>query len=619
MSEGNGLDLNILFNHDRDIMASIIVGLWTNWSTANNKAQTMWDEVRRYIFATSTKDTANDGAAPWSNTTHRPKIANIYDTLTINYEAGQFPNDDHLVWEGSDKESATKDKAQVVTSYMRTKHKLKGSNFRKAHRECQANWTWTGNAFAQIDYVQESSVDPETGAINVGYVGPRTTAIDPRKIVFNPLASSFEESPKIIRSLYTMAEISRIIEERPDMQYFREIKEQVVATRKRFRQFDQGDLLIDSSLQFDGFGTAGEYFNSGLVEVLDFYGDIYEESTETFRKNHVITVVDRFSIVRDEPLNTWSGRPLIFHVAWRSRIDNLWGQGPLENLVGLQYRIDHLENARADAFDQMIDPDIVFAGDIEEVMQVGGAKHYYIAENGTVAHLRPDTTVLNADLQIAELTNAMEQFALAPREALGIRSPGEKTAFEVAELATASGRAFENKNMLYSEFMESCVNAELEVSVRNLDTADVITVVDDETGSLSFRTITKADITANGKLVPVGARHFARNGQLIQNLTQMQLGPLSDPEVAQHFSSLGLAELFQELLDLQGSKKTLVSPYIRVSERLEAQRRTNAAADIADEEALTSTTGEPPVTQEIQGDLSGGRGTEQNFGGFGTQ
>jgi hypothetical protein len=211
----------------------------------------------------------------------------------------------------------------------------------------------------------------------------------------------------------------------------------------------------------------------------------------------------------------------------------------------------------------------------------------------------------------------METFALAPREALGIRSPGEKTAFEVAELTNAAGRAFQHKVNQYSEFLEEIVNAELEVSVRNLNASDVIQITDDDTGAEEFRTITKADITANGRVVPVGARHFARNSQLVQNLSQLQLGALTDPEIAQHFSSIGMAELYQELLDLNGSSKTLVSPYKRIEERLEAQRRTQTAEDTAAQESLT------PVAQEgdapqFERNLGSGRGTQLNFAGLGT-
>jgi hypothetical protein len=253
----------------------------------------------------------------------------------------------------------------------------------------------------------------------------------------------------------------------------------------------------------------------------------------------------------------------------------------------MQYRINHLENARADAFDQMIDPDMVFAGDVEEIQQVGGAKHYFIAENGSISTLRPDTTVLSADLQIRELTDSMELYALAPREALGIRSPGEKTKFEVAELQNAASRSFQHKVNVFQEFLEDIVNAELEVSARNLDGVDVVEITDDDYGAVEFKKITKRDITSNGRLKPIGARHFARSAQLVQNLAQLQAGPLADPEVAMHFSSVGLANMYQELMDITGAD-SIVQPYVRVEERLQAQRLMQSAQDQAMQEAATN-------------------------------
>jgi hypothetical protein len=243
--------------------------------------------------------------------------------------------------------------------------------------------------------------------------------------------------------------------------------------------------------------------------------------------------------------------------------------------------MNHLENARADAFDQMLDPDMVFQGDPEEIVQIGGAKHYYMPEGGNVTPLRPDTTVLSADLQIKELESIMEMYALAPREALGIRSPGEKTAFEVQELTNAAGRAFQHKVDKFQEFLEDVVNAELEVSVDNLDQTDVIEVVDDDLGAVQFMTITKADIMSTGKLIPIGARHFARNNQIAQSLSQLQQGPLQDPEVAQHFSSVALATMYQDLLDTGDDKIPLVKPYVRIEERLQSQRKAQVAEDQA--------------------------------------
>lgn len=596
MSQGQGgIDLNTaILGGPANIKAWHINLLWTQWNSARSGIMDNWSDVLKYIYATSTKDTANETVTDWSNTTHRPKMANLYDTLTINYDASLFPNDNWLFWKGNDDEAASLSKRKIVEAYMRTKHAIPAANFRNVMRQLEGDWVWAGNAFAEVDYVRQFSTDPATGEVTTNYVGPKIFRRDPRDIVFNPLAPSFDKTAKITRDLYTLADLERIVAENPQKEWFKEILEIARRHRGNIRQFNQGDIDKELMLQFEGFGTPSQYFNSGLVEVLNFYGDLFFEDAQgegDFQKDAVISVVDRWDVARDETIDTWTGQPHIYHVPWRERPENLWGQGPLDNLVGMQYRIDHLENARADAFDQMLDPDIVFQGDVEDIVQVGGARHYHIAENGNVQHLRPDTTVLNADLQIRELTDSMELFALSPREALGFRTPGEKTASEFNGLTNAAARSFQHKVNIFQEFLEKIVNAELEVAVRNLDGADIVEVVDDDLGASEFQTITKADITANGRLIPVGARHFARNNQLVQNLQNLQAGPLADPEVAQHFSSVGLAELYQEWLDLNGSGKTLVQPYARIEERLESQRRTQAAQDQATIESQTDTAG----------------------------
>ena len=601
MSQGDGIDINTAVLGPQNTLAQQINLLWVQWNTARNGIQSMWSEILRYVYATSTKDTMDGDIADWSNTTHRPKMANLYDTLTINYDAALFPNDDWLIWKGNDADAASKEKRQIVEAYMKTKHGIRDSNFRETMRLLESDWVLFGNAFAEVEYVREMSVDSLTGQVTPGYMGPKIKRRDPRDIVFNPLASSFRNAPKITRDLYTIAELHRLVEDNPGNEMWENVLEIALRHRGHIRQYNQGDIDKDMQMVFDGFGTASQYFNSGLVEVLNFYGDIYTDDVagkQEYSRDRVITVVDRYDIARDGLVDTWTGKPHIYHVPWRERNENLWGQGPFENLVGMQYRIDHLENARADAFDQMLDPDIVFRGDVEDIMQIGGAKHYYITENGNVDYLRPDTTVLNADLQIRELTESMEMFALSPREALGFRTPGEKTLGEFQGLTNAAARSFQHKVSIFQEFLEKIVNGELEVSVRSMDGIDLVEILDDDFGATEFRKITKADITSNGRLIPVGARHFARNTQLVQNLQSLQAGPLADPEVAQHFSSIGLAELYQEWMDLAGENKTLVQPYARVEERLEAQRRTQAAEDQALQESATDVTGEDIGTEQ---------------------
>src|SRR5690606_29999472 len=129
--------------------------------------------------------------------------------------------------------------------------------------------------------------------------------------------------------------------------------------------------------------------------------------------------------------------------------------------------------------------------------------------------------------QIQMLEQRMEMYAGAPREAMGIRTAGEKTAFEVQQLQNAAGRIFQEKVTHFEqELLEKCLNGMLEVSRRNLDTIDVIRVIDDDIGITEFMEITKEDITASGVIRPIGARHFAAQAQLLQNLTGVYNTPI---------------------------------------------------------------------------------------------
>lgn len=567
MSAGNSLDLKYIMDSEHQT-ASEISNLWLEWDAARAIWKQRVNETRQYVYATSTKETTNV-QNPWSHSTNIPKITQIYDNLKANYLSGLFPNDDWMKFEGEDPDSVTRAKRDVVESYLKTKHRI--SDFRNVVGQLIDDWVLTGNAFAYVTYEAESHPDPDTEINETGYIGPKVYRISPFDIVMNPLATDFESSPKIVRSIKTLGEVKRDLEENPELQYEEDIFEKVVTLRDVLHQFGEQEVEKHYQMQFDGFGTFSQYIKSGYVEILDFYGDIYDKDTGEFFKNYCITVVDRRWVIRRQPMNTWTGRPHIYHVGWRERPDNLWAMGPLDNLVGLQYRLNHLENARADAFDQMIAPDIVYMGDVQEHYNDNGSVIYEAPEGGGVQFLAPDTTVLQADFQIKALEDRMELYAGAPREAMGMRTPGEKTAFEVQSLITAAGRIFQNKMTHFEiNMLEKIVNAEIEVARRNLNSSDIIKIVDNDTGVQEFMTVTKDDITANGKLVPIGARHYIQQSQLAQDMAQFQQMIAADPDMLLHFSSTKMAQLWEETLGLQ--KFQLFSPNIRIFERAEAMQ-----------------------------------------------
>ncbi len=277
-------------------------------------------------------------------------------------------------------------------------------------------------------------------------------------------------------------------------------------------------------------------------------------------------MVDRSIVIRNQSNENWLGVPPIRHAGWRIRQDNLYAMGPLDNLVGLQHRIDHLENAKADAFDMILHPVLKITGYVED-FEYGPGERIYAGEEGDVAFMNPDVTFLQADTQIMMYEAKMEEMAGAPKQAVGFRTPGEKTAYEVQSLENGANRVFVNKTSHFeSVFLEPLFNDMLELARRNLDEFDEIRVMDEETQAVTFTKVTKEDITARGRIRPIGARHFAQNAQIVQNMTNFANSPIGqDPLVMAHFSGQRLALAMEHLLGLEKFK--IYQPNIRIHEQ----------------------------------------------------
>jgi len=263
--------------------------------------------------------------------------------------------------------------------------------------------------------------------------------------------------------------------------------------------------------------------------------------------------------------------------------------GPLDNLVGMQYRIDHLENLKADVFDQIALPVVYQRGEVEE-WEWGPGEKIYGDIDSDVSVLSPDATALNADFQIDILERSMEDMAGAPRQAMGIRTPGEKTAFEVQTLENNTGRIFQHKASYFDANMtEKVLNQMLAAARENLDVADQIRV-ESEIGTVSFEEITKEDLQAAGNLIPKGAKHFARRAQLLQNLNTLAASPVyADPSINVHMSGLKIALALEELSDLDHFD--IVEANVRIAEQADTQSLLQSAQQQAATEASIDPTG----------------------------
>jgi len=564
-----GTVLEICNTLEPDEPVEEIGNMYQGFKSGRSEWIKMVKEIREYLFSTDTTTTSGS-ALPWKNKTVIPKLTQIRDNLHANYMAALFPNDNWLKWEGHSQEASVKDKQLAIEAYMENKTRISG--FIDTVSELLYDYIDTGNATGEVVYVRETAIDDETNQEYVVYQGPVLRRISTHDIVFNPTSISFDKTPKIVRYIKTLGDLAWDVKHRPDLQYDEAVFQEMVETRQALAGYKPADVNKARSLTVDGFSSLSEYYGSSYVEILEFDGNIYDKTTGELLENHLITIVDRRKILRKIRNPNWLGKSNRVHVGWRKRPDNLYSQGPLDLLIGMQYRMNHLENLKADVFDMIAHPVQKIRGDVEEY-EYGPGQKIYCAEDADVTFMHPDTTALNADMQISMLEQKMEDYAGAPRQAMGIRTPGEKTAFEVQTLDTYASRIFQEKISQFERlFLEPVLNLMLESARRNITGNDVIQVMDTDLGAKTFVTVTRKDISANGKLRPVGSRHFAATQQLMQSIMQALNSPLgNDPTVMSHVSGKKLAHLvFEELPGLR--KFALVQDNVRLFETAEIQR-----------------------------------------------
>ncbi len=569
------LELTAALNPDDP--AEWVTHTWSEWNNARQKKMGDWGELKSYLFATDTTSTSNQ-TLPWKNSTTLPKLTQIRDNLHSNYLSAIFPNDKWLQWTAYTKDAAKRKKAQDITAYMENKTRM--SNFRTTVSSLIYDYIDYGNVFGTVVFDKKYN---DTGTeLIADYIGPRLVRISPEDIVFNPIAADFRYTPKIIRSIKTIGELAKLAQTNPEQGFWLKAIERRDRLRQTLSGYTTEDFRKAQQYSIDGFGDLFQYYMSNYVEVLEFWGDTYSDGV--LKTSRVVTVVDRAYTVRDEPISTYSGVAPFFHVGWRLRPDNLWAMGPLDNLVGMQYRIDHLENLKADAMDLAVLPPLGIIGPVEEFDWAPGAE-IHIDEGGKVEEIAKNlNAIITSDSQIANLMDYMELFAGAPREAMGVRSPGEKTALEVQTLNNAAGRIFQEKATNFEvNLLEPILNAMLETARRNFDGSDTI-VMDTDIGSKEFRDITVDDITADGVIRPIGARHFAQQAQDLQNLVGIANTPLWQ-QVAPHTSAIELTKFIEDITNLRGYG--IFRPNVAVVEQQETAGLVGQAQEDLEVQAAT--------------------------------
>lgn len=539
-------------------LAGGIAQKFVSWENSKDRWYRNAKETLENLYATSTHDIYNQ-VHEYDNSTHIPKLTQIRDMLVTYYLDAMFSLPDYVDWEAYDYESIDVNTRNTIKAV--AKQMVEDSKFKPTIRELVEDYVDYGNAFATVANVTET-LQMDGKSQSIIYNGPKAIRINPLDIFFDPLATSFERSPKIVRTIMTLGELQADAELLPDSaEEYKKALNKAIERRSEIRNTIatiRPEDIVDDECRIAGLGNWSTYYKTDTVELLTFYGDLYDIDENKLHRNTRIVVMDRCFVLLEEPIKNYGFNCNIFKAGWRDRKDNLWSMSPLDNIKGLQFMVDFLENKRADVFNYISNPVLVKKGDVEMPADIYPGCEIGVDTDGDVAFIRPDATALQADLYIDKYLNLMEEMAGTPREAMGFRTPGEKTAFEVSQLNTASSRLFNEKVRKFEmEMLEPLMTLMLRIYMNNpARTTKVREKLED--GTVMFNDVSLDELTANGRLVAMGSNTYTEKARMAQTVMQLyNSGVVSDPLVFNYFDPKIIAKILSYTTGLDSWKGIL--------------------------------------------------------------
>ena len=571
--------------------------MFTSWQSARAGWEAECDEVDLFLDATDTRTTTNN-KLPFKNSTTINKLSQLHMNMTTAYMEHLIPNRDWVDFVGADVNSISAEKREAVRAYVRGK--AEASNLEGVLERLTDDFVSKGITIAHTRHIKKMSTTVENMLIN-NYTGTVTERIDPRDFYYDVTAKTLRSAAKCIRQLHTVGGLLKEIRESTNPVMTEEQFQQLMADRKTIRE-SIGDGYTGrqkwNRLSKQGFGDMMAYINEGIIEVLTFYGDFYNEDTGELWLDHEITLIDRKMIGRKQPLSTWNNSQNLHISVWEFRKGCLAPMSPLARVVGLQYKLDKRENFREDMHDKFLEPSLKKVGDVREVGVRGAPGHTFeVEEGGDAVWMTPPVEALQPDQQLFVTMNLMEELSGAPKEAIGQRTPGEKTKFEVQLLDQGQSKTFRRKVKKFErELLSPVLQDYLEQGRHHLDGSDMVKSYGSELGTTEFLNVTADDLNGNGTMVARGATLFAEKANTLQNVNAILSSPAGQI-VGPHLSRKKFMRMLEDVADL--SKYDLFTFGVGVQEDQEVARLAQAAQGNTQEQSLTlgqEKPGEPQQT-----------------------
>lgn len=577
-----------------DSMAKAVSDMWSQFITQKFDALELNKEVRSYLYGTDNIRTSSN-TGRFANNTNLPILSSVGKTLKSKIWTATLSRDDFFVFESDGLDPADVQRGKKLVALL--KAKLEKKRFRTTTgRDLVRNFVDYGNAFIQTEYVREVNDDGDTT-----FKGPVASRIEPSRIVFDPLAPDFKSSPKIVRMFVHLGDVMDMPLKFPNATFDEAALKEVADTRASvdFRDAIATDLM-EFGISVDGFGDIGQYLSQHLVEILVYRGSLFDPATNEVQRDRLVYVADRRKIIRNDPLPIGAAGGL-HHSAAILRPDNLWAMGPLDTSVGMQYRINTIENAKADAFEFSVQPIQLVIGDNAELDDepLRPGQRIHLGSEEDMRFITPPSAVLQADSEIATYKALMEDEAGVPPETRGIRTPGEKSAFEVGQLREAADEQFLDLALNFARGLETMLDDMRADLIQNFDEADgdEVGLLDDITNQISIERITRSDLEVAGSFRAIGPSHWQQRRRKLQDLVQFGNIILNNPVLAAHVSTFKFVTTLSELSGV--SEHGLVEEFIGAKESVEiplvaqdhqAQFQASGAGEVAEEAQEQSAT-----------------------------
>lgn len=579
------IDINDLINPET--LATTIANKMTMWESAKQKWEEGARETLQYLYADSTMDITSQ-PKDFENKTHIPKLTQIRDMLITYYMDAIFSLPDYVEWEAYSEDTVNLTVKSKIKSLV--KQLLRDSGFKDTVQMLLEDYVDYGDTFVTPMLVADKLYKTD-GSETIIYSGPKAMRINPLDIYFDPTAIDFSKSPKIVRKLTTIGELLADVDYLPDEDYMKKAVNEAVKNRLSIKDAiasSNADDIKNNELNIAGVGNLSDYYQTDVVELLTFFGDLYDIDAGKLYRNHKIVVMDRCRVIFKEPIKDLGFGCNIFKCGWRDRKDSLWSMSPLTNLKGMQYMIDFLENKRADIFNFISDPIVKTRGDVELPEYMGPGAEINCDKDADADFMRPDATVLQADTFVNRYMMLMEEMAGTPREAMGFRTPGEKTAFEVSQLNTSSSRLFNEK---VTKFERSILEPLLTAMLRMyLDSGVANVKIETATpnGGKKWVTIDLSTLQGEGKFVAVGSATYTEKARTAQTLMQMGNSAIfMDDLVRNNFDPDVIAYVLATTTGLD-KYPNILKPNARVAAQLKMQESVDSANQLLEEQQVRS-------------------------------